>query len=196
LALGTRGKVRWIILSVLLVVGLAGFGLRYRAYLAGGATSFAARLDYWQAAWSGTVARPVFGSGPGTFAGTYREFKRPEAEMTKLAHNDFLQQGADSGWMGLVTYAAWLLGGMGWLLVRVYRGKDVCRLGIALGLAGITMQGFLEFWLYIPALAWPAFFLLGLALAPEPGGLAGRNPIDKKNSPAPKSKPSVANVHH
>jgi hypothetical protein len=35
----------------------------------------------------------------------YRQLKAPEAEMTRLAHNDYLQQGSDSGGPGMLLYA-------------------------------------------------------------------------------------------
>ena len=179
--LGPGGRKRWFLAAIVLAVGLAGFGLRYRAYLARGATSVTARFDYWDAAWQGLLNKPAFGSGPGTFAKTYRELKRPEAEMTRLTHNDFLQQGSDSGVVGLLAYAVWLLGGVGALSARLRPRQDLNQFALWLGLAGIILQGFLEFWLYIPAIAWPTLFLFGLALTTRPPLACATtgNPIDK-----------------
>ena len=82
--------------------------------------------------------------------------------MARLAHNDFLQQASDSGWVGFAAYLAFVCSAM----ARGYRAvpKELTSIPFAiwLGLLGWFLQGFLEFSLYIPALAWPAFALLGL----------------------------------
>ena len=163
--LSRAGRTRSLVLLGILVLGLVGFGLRYRSYLESGAKSLSARFDYWEAAWKGLQLRPVWGSGPGTFATTYRQLKRPESEMARLTHNDFLQQGSDSGWVGMLSYGVWLLGGLGALAVRLRPKERLGEFGTWIGLAGLSLQALLEFWLYIPAIAWTAFFLLGLGFA-------------------------------
>ena len=142
------------------VAGGAGFWFRYQSYFDRGATSVSARFDYWRAGWTTLQQRPVLGSGPGTFMASYKALKPPEAEMTRLAHNDFLQQGSDSGWIGMVAFAGWMLGGVS-LLYRRSKLEGRRNLGIWLGLAGVTAQSFVEFGFYIPAIAWPTCFLLG-----------------------------------
>jgi len=146
---------------LLALAGLAGFSARHAGYFQRGATSATARLDYWEAAWHTMVARPWLGAGPGTFMVSYRSIKRPESEMTRLAHNDYLQQGADSGVIGLLAYTGFWVGSLV-LLYRRSRG-DIQLQAIWLGLAGLASQSCVEFGLYIPALAWPLFVLLGLA---------------------------------
>jgi hypothetical protein len=178
LILRTPAWVKWGTVIGLLVLGLTGFWLRYHGYFSKGATSVSARFDYWEVAGRTLLSKPILGSGPGTFATIYGAQKRPEAEMARLAHNDYLQQGSDSGVLGLVLYASWLIGG----LVMIYRRgsvrTDVISLGIWLGLAGLAGQGLVEFWLYVPALAWPAFLLLGWRLAQS---AASGNGIDKQD---------------
>ncbi len=143
----------------LLVGGAAGLFVKYRGYFSSGAKSAVARLDYWEAAWANAARRPVLGSGPGTFYAIYKASKRPESEMARLAHNDYLQQASDSGWPGFIGYAALVLGSLG-LLWRKCARDDV-RFSLWLGLAGWAMHGFVEFGLYIPASGWTAFLLLG-----------------------------------
>jgi putative inorganic carbon (HCO3(-)) transporter len=149
------------IAAVILAVGLAGFWFKYQDYFEKGATSTSARLDYWRAAWQTFLANPVLGTGPGTFMVSYKQIKAPESEMARLAHNDFLQQASDSGLPGFLAYAGFV-----WLsLVLLWRRRSLASSfmfrGIWLGLAGLAAQSLVEFGLYVPALAWPFFLLLG-----------------------------------
>lgn len=164
------------VVGVVVVIGLAGFFYKYRTYFQKGATSVSARFDYWHAALGTAVKHPVLGSGPGTFSVVYKVVKAPEAEMAQLAHNDYLEQACDSGWVGFVAYAGWIIGAL-WLAYR--RGRvtaDPQQFCIWLGLLGWALQGVVEFGLYIPAVAWPFFVLLGRLSANVRGG---RNEIDK-----------------
>jgi len=106
---------RWasIAIPVVLVLGLAAFGLRFERYFRQGATSVGARMDYWRAAVQATSERPLTGTGPGTFQRPYARLKSPEAEMARLVHNDYLEQFSDSGIPGGIAYLAWILA---WLL--------------------------------------------------------------------------------
>jgi hypothetical protein len=154
-----RDRVRPVAIAGIVMLGLGVFAFEYRDYFGRGATSVTARFDYWRAASQTLAGKPLLGSGPGTFMFAYRQLKAPEAEMTRLAHNDYLQQGSDSGWCGLLAYAAWLWGG----ILILYRKARSNLMGFCvwLGLTGMALQSFVEFGLYIPALAWPFFILLG-----------------------------------
>jgi O-antigen ligase len=174
--MGRRMKLG--IVATLVAIGLAGFFWKYAAFFDKGATSVSARLDYWHAAAATAVDRPVWGSGPGTFARVYQELKRPESEMARLVHNDYLEQASDSGLPGFLTYAAFVVGAVG-LSYRNWRRRRLARqagqgggtrdlaleLAVWLGVLGWTLQGLIEFGLYLPALAWPAFAFLGWLLA-------------------------------
>ena len=158
-------------LIIVLVVGaLGGFSLKYATYFERGATSVVARFDYWRAAVLTIKESPIFGSGPGTFMIRYRHHKPAEAEMARLAHNDFLQQASDSGLMGGLAYGVWSFGGLA-ILYRNHSGRPLAS-AIWIGLFGVTVQGLVEFGLYIPAISWVSFFLMGWL-----GG--GTNQIDK-----------------
>ncbi len=152
----TRG--RWWLIA-LLVLGLAAFAGTHRGYFERGATSLGARLDYWQSAVQTLAKNPLLGSGPGTFAHEYQRNKRPEAEPTKMVHNDFLQQGSDSGIVGMATYLGWILGGL--VLVLRTCGRDTLVFATWLGLMAVMFQSCVEFGWYVPAIAWPTTFLLG-----------------------------------
>jgi hypothetical protein len=170
---------RAIIISAL-IVGLAGFFYKYSGFFQKGATSLGARFDYWSAAAKTIAADPLFGTGPGTFSAAYQRVKRPESEMARLAHNDYLQQGSDSGVAGLILYTAFIVGIL--VLARPHprgtregdavqvapelepRVGPQLRFAIWLGVLGWALQSLLEFGLYIPGLAWPAFAFMGLLL--------------------------------
>lgn len=139
--------------------GLAVFAVRFADYFRRGATSVGARFDYWRAACQVVADHPVLGSGPGTFQREYARRKPPEAEMTRLVHNDYLQQASDSGLPGAVLYAALVWGSLAWLARRCWR--EPMRFAVWLGLAGWALQSFIEFGLYIPPIGWGAFYLLG-----------------------------------
>jgi O-antigen ligase len=166
---------RWklALVGLLLVAGLMGFGLKYAGFFRQGATSVSARFDYWQAAARTAVVNPLFGTGPGTFAIPYQKIKRPESEMAKLVHNDYLQQASDSGFVGLALFGAFVVGVLIQTKPRSGAGWASVRFAVWLGLLGWWLQGFLEFGLYIPALAWCGFALMGWLLA-----TAGK-PFDK-----------------
>lgn len=154
-----RPSLKAGLLTAGLLVGLVVFALKYRGYFSGGASSAAARLDYWKAALQVIRARPLLGSGPGTFGVMYRQLKPPEAEMARLAHNDYLQQGSDAGLIGLVAFCAWV-GGSQMLLYRKTRLAPGL-FPVWLGLLGLSLQELVEFSVFIPALAWPQFLFLG-----------------------------------
>ena len=164
LFLPIRRQVKLAVVVVALVLGLAGFGLKYAGFFRKGATSVVARFDYWQGAWQGFQEKPVFGSGPGTFGKTYARLKKPESEPTMLAHNDYFQQAADSGLPGFLSYCGFVAG----VLVCSYRRAGLrengVRLAVWLGLLAWSLESCLEFNLYIPAMAWPAFAFMGWLL--------------------------------
>jgi O-antigen ligase len=159
-------RLKLMLMLGLLAAGLAGFVFKYSGYFAKGATSVGARMDYWRAAATTFRQHPLTGSGPGTFSATYRQLKPPEAEMTHLAHNDYLQQACDSGLIGLAAYAVFI-GGM-LITLRPARWEGGWRSAAWLGVLGWALQSGVEFGLYIPALAWPAFLLLGWLRATRP----------------------------
>jgi O-antigen ligase len=161
-------------LALVLIGGLGVFAVRFHNYFAAGATSVGARFDYWRAAVQTTGEYPLFGTGPGTFQRPYARIKSPEAEMARLTHNDYLEQFSDSGVPGGIGYAAWIVLAVAAIGRGVWRNGDHFQFGLFLGLLGWYAQGVSEFGLYIPALAWTAFTLLGGAV------FEARNGFDKK----------------
>ena len=161
LRLNWPGKLKLAAVAGMLVLGLGVFTVRFHHYFATGATSAGARLDYWRAAVQTTAAQPMLGTGPGTFQRPYFRLKSPASEMARLAHNDFLEQFSDSGIPGGVAYSAWIVLAMVWAGRKFWSQNDAFSFAIYLGLLGWFLQELGEFGLYIPALAWTAFTLLG-----------------------------------
>ena len=168
---------KYAVLAFMVVAGLGVFAVRFHSYFAAGATSLGARFDYWRVASQVTREHPGLGSGPGTFQRPYARLKPPGAEMARLTHNDYLEQFSDSGVIGGISYCVWI----GWSLARVgrrlWRGADPVRFAVFAGVLGWFVQGLGEFSLYIPALAWTSFTLLGWLVA-------AANQIDNSNIPS------------
>ena len=156
-------KLKIGLASAAMVIGLAGFAVKYADYFDKGATSVGARFGYWSAAVKTAAEEPFLGSGPGTFQVAYKRHRPPEAEPTRLTHNDYLQQASDSGVPGFLIYLAFF-GGATWVLARRRMAEPV-HVAMRLGLLAWVLQGVVEFGLYIPALAWPAWLMLGWLLA-------------------------------
>lgn len=163
-------RVRGLLILTFLLGGLGVFGLRFSGNLARGSTSARARFDYWRSAIQNTVENPVFGSGPGTFQRPYARMKLPGAEMARLVHNDYLEQASDSGVLGLVFYGLWIFGTLQILYRRFAKVglSDPIPIALFYGLLAWFLQGFFEFGLYIPAVAWTAFALMGALLGLRP----------------------------
>jgi hypothetical protein len=155
----TPRRIKAVALLMVCLIGMTVFLWRNSAYIEKGATSATARLDYWRAAARGFSEQPLHGYGPGTFKKTYERLKPVEAEMSWLAHNDYLEQACDSGFPGFLTYSMFIVASL-WLL---YRRSFSNPLLFALwtSMLGMALHGCVEFNLYVPAVACPQFFFLG-----------------------------------
>ena len=170
---------RVAIITLLLAGGLLGFLVKYAPFFRQGATSVAARFDYWQAAIGIAVRHPLLGSGPVTFGKAYQRVRRPGSEPARLTHNDYLEQASDSGFPGFVTYAAFIVGALvcsapGFPRTassrdspeadRIKAKRSEIRVEteweyfcVWLGVLGWCLQGLVEFGLYLPR--WPGRLL-------------------------------------
>ena len=171
-------KIKLATVTFVLVAGLGIFALRFHSYFATGATSVGARFDYWRAAAKTATANPLQGTGPGTFQRAYEHFKLPESEMARLTHNDYLEQFSDSGIIGGLTYLIWISLALAEVGRKVWRSRDRISLGIFAGILGWYVQGFGEFELYVPALAWIAFTLLGCLIGLKINEFDKNSPIN------------------
>lgn len=171
-------RLKLILVASVLLIGVAGFVWKYAGFFQKGATSVVARVDYWEAALKTAANKPLLGSGPGTFGVVYAAIKRPESEMARLTHNDYLQQASDSGFPGMLAYLGFVVGLL-WLGYRKCReDRSAIRLGVWVGLLAWALQGLGEFTLYVPAVAWIAFGFAGWLLGSGDG-----KRFDKAGSP-------------
>jgi O-antigen ligase len=175
LRLNWSTRLKFAALGLIVFLGLGIFAVRFQNYFAAGATSVGARFDYWRAAVQTTAKNPLLGTGPGTFQRPYAKIKSPDAEMARLAHNDYLEQFSDSGISGGIFYASWIFLALATIARRVWKSGDQITFAIFAGLLGWFVQGIGEFSLYVPALAWTAFTLMGCLLA------LTSNQFDKKS---------------
>lgn len=164
--LRASGSFKLALLIGMLGLGVGAFYGRHSGYFDKGASSLSARLDYWRAATRMIRERPFLGYGPGTFQRQYAILKPPEAEMAKLAHNDYLEQGCDSGLPALMAFTTFLLGSVFWLYRRSHLSGD--RFALWLGVFAFAIQSVTEFALYIPGLAWTFFLFLGWLWGTQP----------------------------
>jgi O-antigen ligase len=178
---GHGTKKVWLC-SAIIVIGTGGFLLKYEKFIKKGATSVVARFDYWSAALQNTKVNPLLGSGPGTFGKVYPKLKKPESEMARLCHNDYLEQATDSGIPGFLLYIAFI-GGCMRCLYRYSSSILSFQFWLFASLLGVALQGLSEVSLYIPAIAWPYFLFLGYAL---------QEPADSPESTIFAKKPMVS----
>lgn len=157
-------RFRRVIIIAVVVLGVSGLVVRNLGYFKKGATSVSARTDYWVSAGETFADNPLTGTGPGTFGESYSKRKAADSEMARLAHNDFIQQASDSGLVGFASYLAFIVGGIVWIYRKLAERDSRLTRFIYLGLLGWGVQSLSEFGLYIPAIAWPAFFLMGTLL--------------------------------
>ncbi len=156
-------KWRRLLIGGVLVVGMAGFAIKYAGFFQKERNSVGARFAYWRAALRIAEHHPLLGTGPGTFQIPYAQIKNPTDEMARLCHNDYLEQATDSGLIGSISYTGIVIV----FIVLLYRYSTQFRplnwlnFAVWLGVFGLWLHSFVEFHLYVPALAWPMFFLSG-----------------------------------
>ena len=94
--------------------------------------------------------------------------------MARLTHNDYLEQFSDSGLVGGLAYLAWISTALTFSGRWHWRAGDYLSVALFGGVLAWFLQGFAEFSLYIPALAWTAFTLMGCLVG------QAMNEFDKK----------------
>jgi len=153
------GPIALLVVVLGLVVALA----RHGGLLHFGTGSLEARTDYWRGAVRIIKDHPWLGTGPGTFGSIYPMYKTASTEEAEIVHNNFLQMWSDSGVLAFVAFAAlWIVAVWDSFRLARQRPGDVAAAAIAGALVGWTVHGLVDFELYVPGVALPAFILLGI----------------------------------
>jgi tetratricopeptide (TPR) repeat protein len=147
----------------LVVTLVAVFLIGHRAGLLNfGTTSLESRMDYWRGAVAIVKDHPWVGTGPGTFGSIYPKYKTALTEEAQVVHNNFLQMWSDSGVLAFVSYALlWIVAVRDSFRLARQRVGDAAAMAVCGALAGWTVHGLVDFDLYAPGVALPAFILLG-----------------------------------
>jgi O-antigen ligase len=166
IALGhSRLQLKWRcwLIGGILMLGILGFVFKYASFFHQERNSVGARFGYWRAAEIIIRTHPLFGTGPGTFQIPFERIRRPTDEPAKLVHNDYLEQGCDSGILGMICYI-WMTVWFMYFLYRYRVKRGPLRwlnFAVLLGVFGVCLQSAVDCHLYVPALAWPMFFMFG-----------------------------------
>jgi len=127
-----------------------------------GTASVDARRDYLHGAMAIARDHPWIGTGPGTFGSIYPKYKTAKTEEAQLVHNNYIEMWCDSGIAAFVIFAAlWMGAARDMFRVASRRQGDVAATAICAALAGWMVHGLMDFDLYVPGIAYPAFVLLG-----------------------------------
>ena len=147
---------------LVLVLGVVVALARHGGLLHFGTESLEARTDYWRGAIRIIKDHPWIGTGPGTFGSIYPMYKTALTEEAAAVHNNFLQMWSDSGVLAFVAFAAlWVVAVRDSFRLARERAGDVAAAAICGALVGWTVHGLVDFELYVPGVALPAFVLLG-----------------------------------
>ena len=158
---GERRTALWLVGLVVALVGVFLLGQR-AGFLHFGTTSLESRLDYWRGAVAIARDHPWVGTGPGTFGSIYPKYKTALTEEAQVVHNSFLQMWSDSGVLAFLAYALlWIVAVRDSFRLARQRVGDAAAMAVCGALAGWTVHGLVDFDLYAPGVALPAFILLG-----------------------------------
>lgn len=127
-----------------------------------GRSSLEARLDYWNGAVRIAQDYPWLGTGPGTFGSVYLKYKTATTEEAQLAHNDYLEMWCDSGRAAFAVFVALWVVALGDAFRLARRRGDAVSVALCMALVGWVVHGLVDFDLYSPGVALPAFVLLGI----------------------------------
>ena len=159
---GSR-RTWWVVVTLVAIAVV--FILAERAgFVRLGTSSVSARRDYWRGAVAIARDHPWVGTGPGTFGSIYPMYKTAiSMEEPQMAHNSFLQMWSDSGLPGFVMFALlWLVALRDAFQLARSRYGDAASIAVCAALAGWVVHGVMDFDLYVPGVALPAFVLLGV----------------------------------
>jgi tetratricopeptide (TPR) repeat protein len=161
--LGREPRFKWVVPVTVVALVAVFFVGKSRGLIHVGTESLESRLDYWQGAWKIGRDHVWLGTGPGTFGSIYPKYKTALTEEAQIVHNSYLQMWSDSGIVAAVVFALlWLVALFdGFKLARQRQG-DAAAIAVCAAVAGWVVHGLVDFDLYVPGVALPAFLLLGI----------------------------------
>jgi peptidoglycan/xylan/chitin deacetylase (PgdA/CDA1 family) len=115
----------------------------------------ARRISLWQDAVVMVESSPITGVGPGRFDDLRNT--APEDDDARWAHNDFLQQGAETGILGMVL----LVAGFGWAFARLWSARNSLAILAAAAVTALGMQAGFDHILHNPPVPIMAAALVG-----------------------------------
>lgn len=135
------------------------------------------RINRWNSALRMFEERPFWGWGPGTYQFNYAPFQKSD-EMTIIstnagnrgnAHSEYIGPLAESGILGLVTFAAMLLALVYTASISISRSHDpvyrTLLLGVFLGLVTYFVHGVLNNFLDTDKLSVPVWAFMAMVVA-------------------------------
>jgi len=153
----------WWVVGALVAIAAIFVAAQQAGVIKLGTESVAARRDYWEGAIKIARDHPWWGTGPGTFGSIYPMYKTAMTEEAQLVHNSFLQMWSDSGVAGFVIFALlWLVALRDSFELARHRYGDAAGIAVCAAIAGWTVHALMDFDLYVPGVALPAFVLLGV----------------------------------
>ncbi len=180
---GSR-RARWVVVALLAIAAV--FVLAHRSGLIGvSMDSASARRDYWRGAIAIARDHPWLGTGPGTFGSIYPKYKTASTEEAQLVHNNFLQMWSDSGLVAFLAFSLlWLVALRDAFELARQRTGDAAAVAVCAALAGWVVHSLIDFDLYVPGVAMPAFLLLGV--------LQGLKELPQMQPVAPRERTKLA----
>lgn len=159
---GGRRLAAVIVGLAMIVVGVLVLQQRGGAFRFG-TNGLEARTDYWRGAIAIIKDHPWVGTGPGTFGSMYPRYKTALTEEAQTVHNSFLQMWSDSGVFAFAAFAGlWVVAVRDSIRLVRQRVGDVAAAALCGALVGWIVHGLVDFDLYMPGVALPAFILLGM----------------------------------
>lgn len=147
------------------------------------------RLDVYRGALDAIQAKPVGGSGLGTFADFYQNYTIT-TDPTIFAHNVVIQMASDTGLIGVILFSVFLVYSVVLALRKFFGRSSPLMRSLAASLAVFVLYSMFDWEWYIPVLT--AWFMVIVALMefgdsfPEPEAVAAAtsNPKTRSKSPA------------
>jgi O-antigen ligase len=155
----------------------SSFGARLATILDPGDDGYRSRLEVWRGATRAWWARPVLGSGLGSFAIAVLPYlSRDRSVFFARAENEYLDLLVEGGALGLLAALAFVAA-IGWLAYHAIRGASGQRQrdrgfawGCVFGLIAALVQSLADFAPHVPAIGVLAIALCGQLAALAQGG--------------------------